>query len=217
MISDRYTYRLKYARERPRQSLNLAIDHWQPPSKLPDTNHDWILPNITLLEGQLLAYDTLIARLCTAVEELKGYRHAIQIVSKRFSSILAPIRHLPSDVLRSVFRETQPRQSRRSMNGWPIIKFMQDPLTLGQVCGSWRDIVISSPELWSHINITFPSLRADNPSPCDFQSLLKNILQLSGQVALDIQFRSNGDTSSGEAIEAFSLLLGERHGGRARL
>ncbi|KAK0452605.1 hypothetical protein EV421DRAFT_2031170 [Armillaria borealis] len=193
----------------------LVTDILRATRPLLDADHDWILPNIALLEGQLLAYNTLIDRLCTVVEELKGYRHAIQIVSKRFSSILAPIRHLPSDVLRSVFRETQPRQSRQSMlmNGWPIIKLMQDPLTLGQVCGFWRDIVISSPELWSHINITFPNLRlgADDPSPCNFQTVLKTILSLSGQVALDIQFRSNGDTSSGEAIEAFSLLLGERH------
>lgn len=140
-----------------------------------------------------------------------GYRHAIQIVSQRFSSILAPIRRLPSDVLRSVFQETQPRQSRRLMDGWPIIKFKQDPLTLGQVCGSWRDIVLSSPELWSHINIMFPILRGNNPSPCTFRPVLKTILSLSSQLALDIQFRSNGDTSSGEAIEAFSLLLEERH------
>ncbi|KAK0220430.1 hypothetical protein IW262DRAFT_1461693 [Armillaria fumosa] len=196
----------------PDEVYPLVTDILRATRPLLDTDHDWILPNIAFLEGQLLTYETLIDRLCTVVEELMDYHHAIQMVSKRFSSVLAPTRRLPSDVLRSVFQETQPRQSRqRSMDGWPIIKFKQDPLTLGQVCGSRRDIVVSSPELWSHINIIFPILRGNNPSPCTFRPVLKTILSLSSQLALDIQFRSNGDTSSCEAIEAFSLLLAECH------
>ncbi|KAK0452590.1 hypothetical protein EV421DRAFT_913853 [Armillaria borealis] len=157
-------------------------------------------------------YDTLIDRLYTALKELKTYRATIRRVSKEFSSTLAPIRRLPIDVLRSVFRETRSYFGRRrqSVFGLPTIKFMHDTLTLGQVCGSWRDIVVSSPELWSHINITFPRLRPGTPSPRNFQRLLKTILPHSGPLPLDMRFRS-GDTSSDEAIEAFSLLLGQHH------
>ncbi|KAK0237717.1 hypothetical protein EDD85DRAFT_1022931 [Armillaria nabsnona] len=134
----------------------------------------------------------------------------IQRVSKEFSSTLAPIRRLPSDVLRSVFREIQSDLGEwGSSCQWPTIKFMHDTLTLGHVCASRRDIVVSSPELWSHFRITFPSLTIDNPaSP---SPLLKTILPLSGQFPLDIQFVSDGETSSGEAIEALSSLLRERH------
>ncbi|KAK0458103.1 uncharacterized protein EV420DRAFT_1764575 [Desarmillaria tabescens] len=178
-----------------------------------DTDPDWILPNIALLEGQLHVYDTLIDQLYTVFEELETYRDAIQVVSTQFSSTLAPIRRLPSKVLRSIFRETQSSDlvERWSMNSRPIIGFMQDPLTLSQVCGSWRDIVVSSPELWSHIKITYPRLEPDNPSASNFQSLLKTILPLSDQLPLDMQFKSDEHTSSGDAIEVFSLLLGERH------
>ncbi len=174
-----------------------------------DDNRDWILPNIALLEGQLPVYDTLIDRLYTALEVLETYRATIHRVSKDFSSTLAPIRRLPSDVLRSVFGETK-----SDLDGWgssydrPTISFMQDTLTLGQVCASWRDIVVSSPELWSHIKIMFPSLTVDNPGPSPF---LKPTLTLSGQHPLDIRFMLDGDTSSGEAIEALSSLLRERH------
>ncbi|KAK0452594.1 hypothetical protein EV421DRAFT_1769873 [Armillaria borealis] len=161
-----------------------------------DNDRDWILPNIALLEGQLPVYDTLIDRLHAAVEELETYRATIQRISKEFSSTLAPIRRLPSDVLRSVFRETQSRNFVQQ----PTIAFMH-------VCASWRDIVVSSPELWSHIKITFPGLTVDKPSP-----LLKTILPLSRQLPLDIRFIFDRDTSSSEAaIEAFSSLLRERH------
>ncbi|SJK98774.1 uncharacterized protein ARMOST_02043 [Armillaria ostoyae] len=145
---------------------------------------------IALLEGQLPVYDTLIDRLDTALEELQALRDMMREVSKEFSSTLAPIRRLPSDVLRSVFRETQSDLDGR-----------------GSICASWRDIVVSSPELWLDIKITFPSLTVDNPGR---SPLLKTILPLSGQLALDIRFVSDGNTSSGETIEAFSSSLRER-------
>ncbi len=174
-----------------------------------DDDHDWILPNIALLEGQLPVYDTLIDRLNTAVEELETYRATIQRVSKEFSSTLAPIRHLPSDVLRSIFRETQSQNpvGQSLYYHRPTIRFMHGTLTLGQVCASWRDIVVSSPELWSHIRITFPSFTVDNTA---LSPLLKAILPLSGQLPLEIRFISDRNTTTDKAIEAFSLLLGER-------
>ncbi|PBK90106.1 hypothetical protein ARMGADRAFT_305111 [Armillaria gallica] len=190
-------------------NYSLAIDILRATRPLLDDDRDWILPNIALLEGQLPVYDTLIDRLWTVLTALDAYRANIQRVSKEFSSTLAPIRRLPSDVLRSVFGETK-----SDLNGWgssydrPTISFMQDTLTLGQVCASWRDIVVSSPELWSHIKITFPRLTVDNPGPSPF---LKPTLTLSGQHPLDIRFMLDGDTSSGEAIEALSSLLRERH------
>ncbi len=194
----------------------LVTDILRATRPLLDTDHDWILPNIALLEGQLPVYDTLIDRLYTIVEELESHREAIQVAWMQFSSILAPIRRLPNKVLRSIFRETQSIQSDcvlrwYPMNGRPTIKFMQDTLTLGQVCRSWRDSVISSPELWSHFKIVYPSSESDNTSAHNFQSLLKTILPLSGQLPLDIQFTSNEHTSSSDAIAAFSLILGERH------
>ncbi|KAK0452601.1 hypothetical protein EV421DRAFT_2031166 [Armillaria borealis] len=173
-----------------------------------DNDRDWIPPNIALLEGQLPVYETLIDRLDTALEELQALRDMMREVSKEFPSTLAPIRRLPSDVLRSVFRETQSDLDGRGSSCWPTIKFTHDTLTLAQVCASWRDIVVSSPELWSDIKITFPSLTVDNPGR---SPLLKTILPLSGQLPLDIRLVSDGDTSSGEAIEAFSSLLRERH------
>ncbi|KAK0237726.1 hypothetical protein EDD85DRAFT_1022939 [Armillaria nabsnona] len=174
-----------------------------------DNDRDWILRGIALLEGQLPVYDILIDLLHTALGALRESRRIMGEVSRQFSSTLAPIRRLPIDVLRSVFREIQ-----SDLDGWgtaprPTIKFMHYTLTLGQVCASWRDIVVSSSELWSHIRITFPGLIGFIPK--NLSPLLKTILPHSGQLPLDIRFISDRHTTPGEAIEAFSLLLGERH------
>ncbi|KAK0237733.1 hypothetical protein EDD85DRAFT_1022945 [Armillaria nabsnona] len=53
-----------------------------------DNDRDWLLPNIALLEEQLLVYDILLDRLHTALEVLEAYRAMIQRVSKEFSSTL---------------------------------------------------------------------------------------------------------------------------------
>ncbi|KAK0220429.1 hypothetical protein IW262DRAFT_1023827 [Armillaria fumosa] len=185
-----------------------------------DSDRDWILPNIAHLEGQLPIYNTLMNRLQTAFKELKTYRATIQRVSKEFSSTLAPIRRLPSDVLRSVFREIQSPAFDWSGVSFgeffgPSIKFMHNTLNLSYVCYSWRNIAVSSPELWSHMRIAFPSPSLDNPGrfsaliPILFPAL-KTILPLSRQLPLDIRFTLGDSNPSVKAIEAFSLLLGER-------
>ncbi|KAK0452599.1 hypothetical protein EV421DRAFT_2015406 [Armillaria borealis] len=183
-----------------------------------DSDRDWILPGVALLEGQLPVYDTLIDGLDKALKDLQVWRLMMQEVSKEFSSTLAPIRRLPSKLLLSVFRETQSKPDESPPPGFyrPTIKFMQDTLTLGHVCTSWRDIVVSSPELWSQFKITFPCLSANNPSLLKFPPFLKTILPLSGQLPLEIHFGFYNfgvdiGPSSGAAIEVLSLLLGERH------
>ncbi|KAK0220427.1 hypothetical protein IW262DRAFT_1461690 [Armillaria fumosa] len=191
----------------PEENYSQVLDILRATRPLLDGDRDWILPDVALLEGQLPMYDTLIDQLHTALRELQVYRNMIQNLSKEFSSTLAPIRRLPSDVLRSVFRNIQSDLDRwRSRFEMPAIEFLHDTMTLSHVCASWRDIVVSSPELWSHIKITSPTFRTDDNS-----LPLNTILPLSGQLPLDIQFISGGDTSSGGAIEAFSSLLRERH------
>ncbi|KAK0192948.1 hypothetical protein F5146DRAFT_1223008 [Armillaria mellea] len=193
----------------PDEVYPLVTDILRATRPIIDTDNDWIPPNIALLEGQLSTYETLIDQLCTVVEELKGHRHAIETDYKRFSSILAPIRRLPADVLLSVFRET--RSTRRNFAGRPpTIDFLQDPLTLRQVCGSWRDIVVSSPTLWSYINVVFPprEQHPDNSGP-SAHKCLQTVLPLSGQHALDIRFVSFH--TSDEATKTLVVILKERH------
>ncbi|KAK0459924.1 hypothetical protein IW261DRAFT_1536146 [Armillaria novae-zelandiae] len=193
----------------PEEDYSLALDILRAARPLFDGDRDWILPDIARLEEQLPVYDTLLDRLYTALRVLQVHRDTIQSMSKEFSSTLAPIRRLPSDVLRSVFGEI-----RSDLGGWresydrPTIKFMQDTLTLGHVCHSWRDIVVSSPELWSHFRITFPSPSRDNPGRFP---ILRTILPLCGQFPLDVRFLSESRNPPGEDIEAFSSLLRERH------
>ncbi len=132
----------------PGENYSLAFDVLRATRPLLENDRDWILPNIALLEGPLPVYETLIDRLWMVLEVLDVYRANIQRVSKEFSSTLAPIRRLPIDVLRSVFREIQSDLDEPWSKFYrPTIKFSHDTLTLCQVCASWRDIAFSSPEL----------------------------------------------------------------------
>ncbi|KAK0494557.1 hypothetical protein EDD18DRAFT_1355292 [Armillaria luteobubalina] len=197
----------------PEADYSQVLDILRATRPLLDGDGDWILPGVALLEGQLPMYDTLIDQLQATLGELQVYRDTIQSISEEFSSTLAPIRRLPSKVLRSVFLRSVFQNIQSDIDEWwsrhcvgPSIQFLHDTMTLSHVCASWRDIVVSSPELWSYIKVIFPTFRSSDRSlPLD------TILHLSGQLPLDIQYISGGDSSSGGAIEAFSSLLRERH------
>ncbi|KAK0449758.1 uncharacterized protein EV420DRAFT_1766860 [Desarmillaria tabescens] len=79
-----------------------------------DTDHDWIFPNIEVLQQQVLVYDTLLDRIDEIKAKVQSRRDTVQKSLAAYTSTLVPIRRLPSDVLRSVFREIQISQWRNT-------------------------------------------------------------------------------------------------------
>ncbi|KAK0449767.1 uncharacterized protein EV420DRAFT_1766869, partial [Desarmillaria tabescens] len=71
-----------------------------------DTDRELISPDIAVLQ-QVSIYDTLLDRIDVIRSEVQSRRDAVYMSMASCSSALAPIRRLPSDVLRSVFREIQ--------------------------------------------------------------------------------------------------------------
>ncbi|KAK0203199.1 hypothetical protein DFS33DRAFT_1345728 [Desarmillaria ectypa] len=90
---------------------------------------------------------------------------------QRFGSISAPIRCLPRDVLLDIFTLCRPsRGSGLHIRGYPW--------TLGHICHWWRDIVHSSPTIWSVIMLCPPYN----------SEILETHLQRSGNVPLSVYF-----------------------------
>ncbi|KAK0431171.1 uncharacterized protein EV420DRAFT_1773092 [Desarmillaria tabescens] len=184
-----------------------------------DTDHDWIFPNIEVLQQQISVYDTLLDRIDEIRSGVQSRRDAVKKSLAAYASTLAPIRCLPSDVLRSVFREIQisqwrdtsplillgPKKVRR------VLDFSQGPWTLSHVCSAWRDIVLSHPRLWSHIVLHFRgSLRLPErrSSSCTIDAL-KAMIHLSKQHPLHIVFELDRDGDEDLAVRALSVILKE--------
>ncbi|KAJ7592820.1 hypothetical protein C8J56DRAFT_885906 [Mycena floridula] len=96
-----------------------------------------------------------ISRLTTAIDKLVLEREKLQSNVAVYKAILAPIRLLPEDMLREIFVNCLPS------NKPAAIAITDAPLLLGRICHSWRELALSTPELWASIHVQF-SLQLDS-------------------------------------------------------
>ncbi|PBK68773.1 hypothetical protein ARMSODRAFT_192686 [Armillaria solidipes] len=157
---------------------------------------------------------------------MQSHRDAVHKSMAAYSSTLAPIRRLPSDILRAVFLEVQislwwnPEPSESYSDSEPqALDFSQGPWKLGHVCSAWRGIVLSYPQLWSRIVLQFgtdngPVTTLRHPLPTLQAAILR-----SGQHPLDIVFKlwtgrcAGAEVTANEdaAVQAFPVILKESY------
>lgn len=76
----------------------------------------------------------------------------------KLSLVVYPVLTLPMEILAHIFVGCLPRHGRvRPSAHMP-------PLTLAHICGQWRDIALSTPELWSSVDLAFASRRTRRDS-----------------------------------------------------
>ncbi|KAJ7592788.1 hypothetical protein C8J56DRAFT_482830 [Mycena floridula] len=90
-----------------------------------------------------------ISRLTAAIDKLVLEREKLQSNVMAYKAVLAPIRLLPEDMLREIFVNCLPS------NKPADIAITDAPLLLGRICRSWRELVLSTPELWASIHVHF--------------------------------------------------------------
>ncbi len=92
-------------------------------------------------------YDALLDRIDEVRSKLQRHRDVVHRFMAQYSSTLAPMRRLPSDILRVVFHEVQ-------ISLWPnpqellaTLDFSQGPWELSHVRRAWREVILSYPQL----------------------------------------------------------------------
>ncbi|KAJ7592818.1 hypothetical protein C8J56DRAFT_483340 [Mycena floridula] len=90
-----------------------------------------------------------ISRLTAAIDKLVLEREQLQSNVAAYKSVLAPIRLLPEDMLREIFLNCLPS------NKPADIAITDAPLLLGRICRTWRELALSTPELWASIHVHF--------------------------------------------------------------
>lgn len=90
---------------------------------------------------------------------LKEERERIESSLQLRKSLLAPIRRLPTELLSEIFAHCLP--NKRFVTPSPT----SAPLFLGQVNALWRNIAISTPKLWSSMEISHELCKPDRLFP----------------------------------------------------
>ncbi|KAK7047132.1 hypothetical protein VNI00_006797 [Paramarasmius palmivorus] len=99
-------------------------------------------------------------RLSATIALLNAEKRRLKEIVEQYQAILHPIRAAPTDVLRHVFRFCSGRDQGQEIldEAVPIsakssLRPKEMPWVLGQVCQSWRKLVLSTPELWTVVSI----------------------------------------------------------------
>ncbi|SJL17217.1 uncharacterized protein ARMOST_20763 [Armillaria ostoyae] len=166
--------------------------------------------NITMAHVRLdmIAIDNVLRPRLDRVRELESeiaQLHAeVDVISTtldKYHSFHAPIRHLPPEVLLSIFSHLEPGRM-------PIEN--DAPWVLTRVCSSWRDLVTHTPTLWSTISVdswigrwNIPvdlestlalltcSLRYSNGAPLDMTLTSRRLMPPYDRITLLLKQHSN--------------------------
>jgi len=87
-----------------------------------------------------------IAKLTNALDKLLIKHKDLRKHVASHQNILSPMRKLPAEIWSEIFLFTLSRSGRR-------FDAKKSPLLLGQVCSDWRHIALSTPRLWSSIQL----------------------------------------------------------------
>ncbi|KAK0220127.1 hypothetical protein IW262DRAFT_1382934 [Armillaria fumosa] len=136
------------------------------------------------LQKKISEYDVEVSRLNTTLEKLKASRQSLARCSKKFESLLSPIRRLPRDVLIEIFQficTSVSYDAFLSRNDLPLVS--TTPFYLSSVCAYWRDVCISSPMLWTSVLANINHRGAS----LQFPRVTKLFRQRSGTRLLNLQ------------------------------
>ncbi|KAF9034434.1 hypothetical protein BDZ89DRAFT_1011952 [Hymenopellis radicata] len=181
--SPSYTYSLNQCYEGSLASLYSILRAEKP---LRPDDRVWIENAASALSHEITLAEEHITRLqahCDAARQHLALYH----------SAMAPIRRLPRDVLVSIFEHAFHGDYLSTDVGKP-------PWTLGQVCRSWRDIVVSAHGLWSTVMYTSRGDTRDTVT-----EIMEEYLRRSGQHPLTIVLRGKYHAP------VYNLILKESH------
>ncbi|ESK88365.1 hypothetical protein Moror_14798 [Moniliophthora roreri MCA 2997] len=87
-------------------------------------------------------------KLVTKILSLENGRRGLQKSVDLYRSVLSPVQRMPTEMLSSIFAFCCEKNELSSPRRLPV-------MSLSMVCARWRDIVLSTPWLWSKLDVDF--------------------------------------------------------------
>ncbi len=113
-------------------------------------------------ENSLSEYRDMLFRAKNTVEALEKRIIEVGSVLQTVKAIAHPIRSIPSEILSMIFAQCVGAHLSESRYKKDSLSTECAPWYLSYVCQRWRNLVLSSPSLWSSLSFSFP-LYKDKP------------------------------------------------------
>ncbi|KAI5832847.1 hypothetical protein K523DRAFT_266806 [Schizophyllum commune Tattone D] len=102
---------------------------------------------LSLIDADVASYDAQIHRLQDALRAIRRQKTALEDAGAQLSSLTAPVRRLPRELLRIICEYTVPNRWFEDGSGWHALVF-------SQVCHEWREVAFAAQGLWTHIRVS---------------------------------------------------------------
>jgi hypothetical protein len=141
-----------------------------------------------------------IARLQAMVDDLSRQRDELSKFVENHRALLSGARRLPPELLQHIFLYCLPTDRNAVMSS------DEGPILLGRICKLWRDISLSTPQLWTSLHVPTPDpsflAKHGHEKLLQRERAVNTWLELSGSCPLSISFSSECGTIDQEGEEA---------------
>jgi uncharacterized small protein (DUF1192 family) len=96
--------------------------------------------------------DEQIATLQATIDRLSQERKRLDDYIQTHRSLISRARRMPRDVVEEIFIHCLPADRNAAMSA------SEAPVLLGRICSAWRQISMSTPQLWSSLHFPFPKI-----------------------------------------------------------
>jgi hypothetical protein len=133
-------------------------------------------PHISIFQFQadLSRIEVEITGMYAAMDEPQCPRQVLQKSSSNLDHLVFPVRRLPPEIVSQIFLQLLPKNWKED-----FIFCRCTRLLLGQICSFWRQVALSTPELWAFIGIEILPGRGLSDA-----AMVKTWLERSGQCSL---------------------------------
>lgn len=146
-------------------------------------------------DEEIAAVERIMDRLWNKREGLQRNREVLQTRSRHLAAVMAPIKRLPIELLTQIFGmcmpyfEQNPRHVRISLA-------REVPLLVSHVGRHWRELVLSTPSLWTQISFSLRSTRTASQRVHNDIARMQHWLNYSGGVPLSVAITRHRDACS---------------------
>ncbi|KAK0493226.1 hypothetical protein EDD18DRAFT_1333946 [Armillaria luteobubalina] len=162
----------------PTVDITSLLRSWCSPGAMDNITMAHVRFDMTVIDNVMRPRLNRVKELESEMAQLRTELDVLSSTQDNYHSFHAPIRHLPPEVLLSIFSHLEPRRMPRENDA---------PWVLTRVCSSWRDLVTHTPALWSTISVDSWIGRWNIPVDLELMlALLTCSLRYSNGLPLDI-------------------------------
>lgn len=172
------------------------------------TDRHFVSRSLESAQSVSASLNTGILAMKRALEEMETAHATVIKTIAQHEAILNPLRSIPDDILLAIFQWSSSSDS----HGLDSMSSSRAPWTLSHVCRRWRNLSISSPRLWTNININSRDLKTSTRHERDRMSFKLDLhVRRSAECDLFVRVISHLRNRVTFLDECFGLLLPTAH------